>query len=357
MDPYEMLRQLSFTTTPGFQFDPELGGGMSPDFYELNTPQGFQTKFGGQLTQSGPDTFQTRLQAPGGDKYDLLQAQYKIDPATGQATMVGDPSQFRQQSSNSRFGQNLLEGGALMAAVLGGGAGLDALLTGAVGGGMAGAGATGASAGASAGGIGTMPGLSAANLSAVPGISAASLPSTVSMAALPELATIGAGLGGAAGAMGGLSTANLAPRAAIDMASLPQTVGGAASIPSLPRISGGGLLSGIGSAIANNPLQAATIGMGAIGGAQGGGDQTATTQSRTDPRIDKFLYGNEGILQAASDWYSQNKTGANDTMRAGWNQQLGLLQDPRTMQGLQGLQQSAQGLLGTRIAGNPFMRG
>lgn len=305
MDPYEMLRQLSFTTTPGFQMDPELGGGMSPDFYNLNMPQGFQTKFGGNLTQSADGLFETRFQAPGGDKYDLLQAQYKIDPATGQATMVGDPSQIRQASSGERLTEAMTNGAALMAAVMGGGA---------LGSSLAGAGAAG-------GGLGAIP-------------STASMPSFAGLSSLP---TIGPGLGaagvGAAGAVAG------------------------AAAPAAASGGFGGLLSGLGSAIANNPLQAAAIGLGAIGGAQGQGEQTATTQSRTDPRIDPHLYGDQGVLKAASDWYGQNKSGANDTMRAGWNQQLGLLQDPRTMQGLQGLQQSAQGLLGTRIAGNPFMRG
>jgi hypothetical protein len=42
------------------------------------------------------------LQQPGEDKYDTLDAVYKIDPATGKYVMQGDPVKTRQESSLSR---------------------------------------------------------------------------------------------------------------------------------------------------------------------------------------------------------------------------------------------------------------
>lgn len=147
-----------------------------------------------------------------------------------------------------------------------------------------------------------------------------------------EGSTIGnsiTGAGGAAGAVGAGTAASM--------------IGGA-----------GGLLSSIGNAIANNPLQAAVIGAGAVSGAQPSGGGTQTTSRNIDPRMDEFLYGNGGLLGQMKDWYTANKSGTNPTIQEGQNMQLGLLRDPNTMADLGRLRQSSMGLLGGSIAGNPF---
>ncbi|HMM53152.1 MAG TPA: hypothetical protein PKD87_16295, partial [Burkholderiaceae bacterium] len=123
----------------------------------------------------------------------------------------------------------------------------------------------------------------------------------------------------------------------------------------------GGLLGGTGSAVSSlvsNPwIQGAGLLAGAVGGATGGGASTTTSQSKTDPRIDPYIYGDQGILPAAAQWFDANRTGVNPTMRAGWDMQLGLLQNPAVLGQLSGLLAQAGQGAAMPVSGNPFRRG
>lgn len=108
--------------------------------------------------------------------------------------------------------------------------------------------------------------------------------------------------------------------------------------------------------LTGNQLLGGAAAIGAVAGAQGTPAQTQTTQSKTDPRFDPYLYGSGGLLQAAQDTYNANKT-PNAAMQAGWNQQLGLLNDPTVANQLQQFRTQGAGLLGGSIAQNPFSTG
>jgi hypothetical protein len=135
----------------------------------------------------------------------------------------------------------------------------------------------------------------------------------------------------------GAALAPLGPMAAMPGA-MPAAVGGL-----------GSLLDGLGGLKTILPIA------GAIAGSQPNGGGTQTTQQRTDPRFDKFLYD-----QYLPEWgrsFDANKSGVNDTMRAGWQQQLGILNDPQIAQQLSGMRN--QGLLQSQgpVAQNPFLSG
>lgn len=109
-------------------------------------------------------------------------------------------------------------------------------------------------------------------------------------------------------------------------------------------------------------LQALGLGAGAVMGAT-----PTTTEKKTvaamDPRMDAYVYGDgtganpAGLLGRASDWYSQNSSGINPTMRQALDQKKGLLTDPNTTAGYQNIARVGQGLLGTQMAANPYANG
>lgn len=115
-------------------------------------------------------------------------------------------------------------------------------------------------------------------------------------------------------------------------------------------LTGGGLLSGLGSLKSLAPVA------GAIAGSQKSGGGTTTAQSKTDPRLDPYLYGDHGILRAAADWFKENKNGINPVMQQGWDMQLGLLRDPALMQQLGDIRTRAMGLLSTPVAPSGYER-
>ena len=179
---------------------------------------------------------------------------------------------------------------------------------------------------------------------------------------------------GAAGATGGLMQAvpSILPELAApyEMSSVLGTAGTPGGWSTGLEMTGGsGLLNGIKQAgaglvkgITDNPLKAAGLLGGAIAGAQSGGDETATRTSKLDPNMEKYLYGSgygdkNSYMGAAQDWFNQNRSGMNDTMRQGL---LGMKQaytDPRQQQSIDAIRtQGQQGLLG-RIATNPFLKG
>ena len=103
--------------------------------------------------------------------------------------------------------------------------------------------------------------------------------------------------------------------------------------------------------------QGAAIAAPLIGGLLGsGGNQSSGTVSKTtDPRIDPYIYGPDGILPAAADWYSKNKTGLNAQMLQGMDNQWN--QANASRQGFNQMQNLGMGLMGAGVAGNPFSGG
>jgi len=129
-DPYAALRNLQFNKstqqsdqgeyvtsdlgeTQATSWVPKIVEGpeyWQPDFGALKS-SGFQSKYNrteditGSLSPEareklgGQQVFQTTFQRPGMHKYDTMDAYYVMDPATGQARMVGEPTPTRQISS------------------------------------------------------------------------------------------------------------------------------------------------------------------------------------------------------------------------------------------------------------------
>jgi len=93
---------------------------------------------------------------------------------------------------------------------------------------------------------------------------------------------------------------------------------------------------------------------GLLGATQGGGSSTATTQSRTDPRFDPYLYGDNGFLSQLQQQFNATKSGTNADITAGQNMLRDLYTSPAYTQGYQDMRSAGQGLLGRSIAGNPF---
>ena len=94
-----------------------------------------------------------------------------------------------------------------------------------------------------------------------------------------------------------------------------------------------------------------------IGGLLGGGgsQQTQSTQQTLDPRMESAIYGDGGLLSGAKDWYAANKTGLNDQMLTGMNNQWN--QHGASQQGFNQMQGAGMGLMGQGVAGNPFAGG
>jgi len=130
----------------------------------------------------------------------------------------------------------------------------------------------------------------------------------------------------AAGALGGVGQA---------IGSVSGAIGSAANL-----VGGGQNLAGI-------------VG-GLLGATQGGQSQTATTQSRTDPRFDPYLYGDNGFLSQLQQQFNATKSGTNADITAGQNMLRDLYTSPAYTQGYQDMRSAGQGLLGRSIAGNPF---
>ena len=104
-----------------------------------------------------------------------------------------------------------------------------------------------------------------------------------------------------------------------------------------------------------------TVAAPVIGGLLGSkGNSSGATQSGTntnsiDPRLVDSIYGKNGVVPSAQDWYAKNQTGLNPMMLQGmdnqWNQQGAAHQGYNQMQNL------GMGLMGAGVAGNPFAGG
>ena len=94
-----------------------------------------------------------------------------------------------------------------------------------------------------------------------------------------------------------------------------------------------------------------------VGGLLGSqGSQTSeTAQKSIDPRYAPYIYGGNGVLPNAQDWYMQNKSGLNPQMVSGLNTQWGQLAN--SVPGYQRMQNLGLSMMGGGVAGNPFSMG
>lgn len=137
-----------------------------------------------------------------------------------------------------------------------------------------------------------------------------------------------------------------------------------ASVPTMTAGGIGGLLSGLGGKLvdaATTPQGLAAIGGAIAGGLGGSTTNTATQQSKTDPRIDQYLYGTgfgdpNSVLGAAYNQFKANPSGINPTMQQGLDLQRAALTDPAYSQGYQQMRSIGQGLLGSVGQSSPAVQ-
>lgn len=184
----------------------------------------------------------------------------------------------------------------------------------------------GKAAAIAAGGYYALNGLPGVGASAGSGAGAGAMEGTLlDLLGAEGMGSLGFG-SSAAGALGGVGQA---------IGSVSGAIGSAANL-----VGGGQNLAGI-------------VG-GLLGATQGGQSQTATTQSRTDPRFDPYLYGDNGFLSQLQQQFNATKSGTNADITAGQNMLRDLYTSPAYTQGYQDMRSAGQGLLGRSVAGNPF---
>jgi hypothetical protein len=89
-------------------------------------------------------------------------------------------------------------------------------------------------------------------------------------------------------------------------------------------------------------------------------ENAAEKAGKIDPRMDKYIYGDgtiNGLLGDSYNLYQGNKSGMNDQMRQGLNQQWATYTDPSTMAGYRQMSNLGSGLMGAPVMGNPFSDG
>ena len=213
----------------------------------------------------------------------------------------------------------------------------------------------GAGAGLTAGiGAADMGGLSSAGLEASGW--AAPISGAQSSAGLGSFGTLGAGAGAPSVTTPGISAADTAGIGLSNTAPLtgvPSTAGGGGLLGSIAN-SGVGRAVGQVADLVGGGRNLAVIAGGLLGATQGGQSQTATTQSRTEPRFDPYLYGDNGFLSQLQQQFNATKSGTNADITAGQNMLRDLYTSPAYTQGYQDMRSAGQGLLGRSIAGNPF---
>ena len=96
-----------------------------------------------------------------------------------------------------------------------------------------------------------------------------------------------------------------------------------------------------------------TVAGGLLGGS--GNKTSQTSQTTIDPRLSDAIYGANGSVPAAQDWYKQNKSGLNSQSMQGLNNQASQLAASKA--GYDQMQNLGLGLLSGGVAGNPFSQG
>ena len=101
---------------------------------------------------------------------------------------------------------------------------------------------------------------------------------------------------------------------------------------------------------------------GLLGGSEGAKGQQQTSQNTIDPRIAKYLYGENGstgLMGNTSDLYQKQlaQGGLNPMQNAGLEMQRQAYTDPRYGQSFNSMRDVGMGLMGGGMAGNPFNQG
>lgn len=94
--------------------------------------------------------------------------------------------------------------------------------------------------------------------------------------------------------------------------------------------------------------------LGSKGNSSSSGGAVTQTNS-IDPRLVDSIYGKNGVVPSAQDWYAKNKTGMNPMMLQGMDNQWN--QANASHQGFNQMQNLGMGLMGAGMAGNPFSGG
>ena len=101
---------------------------------------------------------------------------------------------------------------------------------------------------------------------------------------------------------------------------------------------------------------------GLLGGSEGAKGQTTTAHQTLDPRIAKYLYGENGstgLMGHTSDLYKKQlaQGGLNPMQNAGLEMQRQSYTDPRYSQSYSNMRDVGMGLMNGGAAGNPFNQG
>lgn len=100
-----------------------------------------------------------------------------------------------------------------------------------------------------------------------------------------------------------------------------------------------------------------------VGGLLGGsGSESSQTSNQIDPRLAKYVYGENGkgglLGDVMSLYGQQSKTGGlNDLQRAGLESQRQVYASPQYTQGYDAMRSMGLGLMGAGVAQNPFTSG
>lgn len=238
---------------------------------------------------------------------DYEVSQYKIEVGPdGQQRMV-QISDWTPQSFNSGWEKNLKAAAGMGAVMLGGAA---------MGGAFGGAGAGMAVPSTAASEAGLLGGMEAGGVGA--GTAGMAIPSTAASEA---------------GLLAGVGNA------AVPMAGTAAGASGASNL--LGGISGGQALAGL---------------LGGAAGIAGSGPETSTSQDKMDPRMDPYVYGDEGVLKAAQDLYNKHKDG-NPMVQRGAKMTEDYYTSPEFIEEQKKRRAIGMGLLGGPVAGNPFNDG
>ena len=101
---------------------------------------------------------------------------------------------------------------------------------------------------------------------------------------------------------------------------------------------------------------------GLLGGSSSKKGTTTTSEKKLDPRMDRFVYGEDGksgLLGSAYDMTQQQfrQGGLNDMQRSGLESQRQVLASPQFTQGYDAMRSMGMGLMGGGVAQNPFTSG
>lgn len=135
------------------------------------------------------------------------------------------------------------------------------------------------------------------------------------------------------------------------------------SMPSMPSdLSAPSLGKTVLDTLAGNADWIAPVVGGIAGAVEGGKPNTATSQSKMDPRMDSYVYGSgfgdpKSVTGAAYNLWQANPSGMNDTMRQALEMQKQTLLDPNMAGSYAQMRNAGMGLLGQGVAPNPFTSG